>query len=293
MHTDRIGSVIAETNADGDVLNKFAFSPFGESSSVSASNFGYTGQRYDSEIGLYNYKMRYYSPSIGRFLQPDPLGYDSGDLNLYAYVGNDAANLADPMGLAAVCPYANQYQPNSQGALNNLYQQLVNLATAYPGNYPLLSQALSFFNSNPNFAPTLLANSGLNPITADRTTYFTQGQSSAQPINVSSTINLNPALYVQLDPNTNISPLEALAHEIGHAYYNANMANPAPYLVDPSTYSNLQNLHPEEINSYALENELRSAFNLSARPNVYSNSFVSISQGSLSGPFAGYPILRK
>jgi RHS repeat-associated protein len=102
LHTDRIGSVIAETNASGALLNKFSFSPFGESSSVSSSNFGYTGQRYDSEIGLYNYKMRYYSPSIGRFLQPDPLGYDGGDLNLYAYVGNDALNATDPMGLATL-----------------------------------------------------------------------------------------------------------------------------------------------------------------------------------------------
>jgi len=99
LHTDRIGSVIAETNASGAVLNKFTYSPFGETSSISASNFGYTGQRYDSEIGLYNYKARYYSPSIGRFLQPDPLGYAAGDLNLYSYVGNDGLNSADPMGL--------------------------------------------------------------------------------------------------------------------------------------------------------------------------------------------------
>lgn len=89
LHADRIGSVIAETDSSGAVLNKFAFSPFGESSAVSSSNFGFTGQRYDSEIGLYNYKMRYYSPSIGRFLQPDPIGFAGGDLNLYAYCGNN------------------------------------------------------------------------------------------------------------------------------------------------------------------------------------------------------------
>jgi RHS repeat-associated protein len=110
---DRIGSVIAETDASGAVLNKFAFSPFGESSSVSSSNLGYTGQRFDSEVGLYNYKMRYYSPSIGRFLQPDPLGYDGGDLNLYSYVGNDVLNATDSMGLqAAASSYS--YTGNGQ-----------------------------------------------------------------------------------------------------------------------------------------------------------------------------------
>jgi RHS repeat-associated protein len=82
------------------VVNKFAFSPFGETGSISASGFGYTGQRYDAEIGLYNYKARYYAPAIGRFLQPDPIG-TAGGMNLYSYVGNDAVNLTDALGLEA------------------------------------------------------------------------------------------------------------------------------------------------------------------------------------------------
>jgi hypothetical protein len=35
-------------------------------------------------------------------LQPDPLGYAGGDLNLYSYVGNDGANLVDPLGLSNI-----------------------------------------------------------------------------------------------------------------------------------------------------------------------------------------------
>jgi hypothetical protein len=38
-----------------------------------------------------------YSPALGRFLQPDPIGYAGGS-NLYAYVGNDPVNLTDPHG---------------------------------------------------------------------------------------------------------------------------------------------------------------------------------------------------
>lgn len=71
---------------------------FGETSSLTGTPFGYTGQRYDSEIGAYYYKARYYSPSMGRFLQADPIGFDAGDMNLYAYVGNDAMNATDPFG---------------------------------------------------------------------------------------------------------------------------------------------------------------------------------------------------
>jgi len=46
------------------------------------------------------YKSRYYSPIIGRFLQPDDIGYEDG-LNLYAYVDSKPINFVDPYGLAS------------------------------------------------------------------------------------------------------------------------------------------------------------------------------------------------
>ena len=100
LHHDRLGSVIARTDASGAVLNRYKYGIFGETPGLTGTPFGYTGQRYDSEVGLYNYKARNYSPSIGRFLQPDSIGFDAGDMNLYAYVGNDAINLISCRNLA-------------------------------------------------------------------------------------------------------------------------------------------------------------------------------------------------
>jgi RHS repeat-associated protein len=56
--------------------------------------------RLDAETGLYYDRARFYSSSLGRFLQTDPVGY-AADLNLYAYVGNDPTDKTDPSGNCA------------------------------------------------------------------------------------------------------------------------------------------------------------------------------------------------
>ncbi|MDJ0944579.1 MAG: RHS repeat-associated core domain-containing protein, partial [Kiloniellales bacterium] len=62
--------------------------------------FRYAGQRYDAETKLIYMRARYYSVAIGRFLSPDPIGYEDG-FNLYTYAANSPLNFIDPTGLLA------------------------------------------------------------------------------------------------------------------------------------------------------------------------------------------------
>lgn len=98
--TDEQGSVAATANASGVVGAAYSYSTFGEpgGGTWTGSRFRYTGQIGLPDIGLYHYKTRVYDPSVGRFLQVDPIGY-AGGLNLYAYVANDPSNSTDPLGL--------------------------------------------------------------------------------------------------------------------------------------------------------------------------------------------------
>lgn len=127
-HGNHQSSVIAQTNASGGIVNRYKYSPFGESPSMTGTIHGYTGQRYESESGLYYYKLRYYSPKLGRFLQPDPIGFGDG-LNLYIYAHNDGLNRSDSFGLKSPPPGNIGFTPllNGNGILDLFKPGIENL----------------------------------------------------------------------------------------------------------------------------------------------------------------------
>jgi RHS repeat-associated protein len=101
-HADGLGSIVSITDGAKNIIQTYAYDSFGGITPTTAfrNSFTYTGREYDEETGLYFYRARYYDPKLGRFLNPDPIGFAGGDTNLYAYVKNNPINYSDPEGLA-------------------------------------------------------------------------------------------------------------------------------------------------------------------------------------------------
>lgn len=62
--------------------------------------FGFAGGLWDQETGLVRFGYRDYDPVTGRWTARDPLLFDGGQQNLYAYADSDVVNKRDPTGLA-------------------------------------------------------------------------------------------------------------------------------------------------------------------------------------------------
>jgi len=100
---EALGSAVALADSAGLVQTEYNYEPFGRTTATGPSStnpFQFTARENDG-TGLYYYRARYYHPALQRFTSEDPIGLKAGDINFYAYVGNNPIKLTDPLGLQA------------------------------------------------------------------------------------------------------------------------------------------------------------------------------------------------
>ena len=105
---DQVGRPQVVTNAAQAVVWSAQNWSFTRNVTVSSSaplNLGFPGQYFDEETGLWNNGFRDYDPTLGRYVESDPLGLKGG-INTYAYVGGSPLLNTDPLGLICIPPWA-------------------------------------------------------------------------------------------------------------------------------------------------------------------------------------------
>ena len=85
--TDANKNIAELTDASGNVIAHYEYSPFGQQTKATGSYAGsnpfrFSSEYYDAETGLVYYNYRYYDATLGRWLSRDPIG-ESGGYSLY------------------------------------------------------------------------------------------------------------------------------------------------------------------------------------------------------------------
>ncbi|WP_353390254.1 RHS repeat domain-containing protein, partial [Halopseudomonas sabulinigri] len=119
MHTDHLGSVVAVTDNQGRILERFSYDAWGKRRNLDgtddsaydlqgqgllpalSTHHGFTGHEMLDEMSLVHMNGRLYDPLIARFVSADPNIdglYTTQGLNSYTYVHNNPLNKTDPSG---------------------------------------------------------------------------------------------------------------------------------------------------------------------------------------------------
>ena len=103
FNEDGLGSVTSIADSTGSIVQSYTYGSFGRTTASGSlvNSLQFASREFDSEIGLYFNRARYFDPASGRFLSEDPLGLRLGG-DRYVYVSNAPTDATDPSGLCKI-----------------------------------------------------------------------------------------------------------------------------------------------------------------------------------------------
>jgi RHS repeat-associated protein len=282
-------NVVALTNNSGVVQERYTYSSFGKLNVFDASftpkstsSLGltrtFTGQTYDIETGLMLYRNRVYHPTLGRFIQRDPIGYGAGDVNLMRYVGNKISVFTDFLGLqnpAGIKDFSENYtkllkaqKAECSRKLSDEEKKFINFVlgcTMSGVSDDLINKTLdriTYWNYGQlGYSMNPIVNSALNggagAITMGNNIYYNIGQYPSIGNNL--TLQCHECVHsCQVQQSGLITSLWLLSYLDANASGWANSTSGSGY--DNNSY---------EIEAYAIEEAVRQA--MLKNPNLYNN----------------------
>jgi RHS repeat-associated protein len=242
-HTDRHGNVTALLDDSGAVIEKYSYDVFGQpaitdgngngrSQSAYGNRFMFQGREYFPELGLYDFRHRFYDPFIGRFIQTDATGFDAGDMNLFRYCGDDPVDKTDPMGLAAV-PHMGYYD---QPLFLSDYFRPQTTALAMGVIVPVGS-AKEWNETKPELMKDPVMRKIINRLERpDVIVYLVRTNDrlgAGATFDKGYRVFWNPYSAVRGKDGTKLSPAMALGHELDHVH--EALTNPSGYITNYKT----------------------------------------------------------
>ncbi len=240
--------------------------------SLDMSSDRFTGKPYSSSIGLYYDLHRWYDPSIGRFISPDPKhGHLSNpqSLNLYIYVVDRPTSLTDPTG-AAWCPGGDTCeggynllndQPYSQEQIDSIQDPHIREMCA---DNPLFCRGMGYIQDDQS--------GGSLPTTGDTSSPGGPGSGSAgsgEPASTTVTVQQGETPSIQVD--TNIETIDPQTIRFTQDSVSRRFSD-GRYLVDTANDLRTGRLSSEDIPSirvvdfegklYSLDNRRLVAFQM-------------------------------
>ncbi len=110
--TDHLGSVRLVVDAStGQIAQRLDYDAFGRvlrDTNPGFQPFGFAAGFYDPDTGLVRFGSRDYDAEVGRWTAKDPIRFEGGDANLYAYLLGDPMNGTDPSGLKPGDKYSSE-----------------------------------------------------------------------------------------------------------------------------------------------------------------------------------------
>ncbi|GAP66772.1 RHS repeat-associated core domain protein [Mizugakiibacter sediminis] len=253
-HTDALGSPVAVTDANRNVIERTRYAPYGDTLNRPLHEGpGYTGHVTDATTGLIYMQQRYYDPTLGLFLSVDPVAVDGKigtNFNRYWYANENPYRFTDPDGRRIVVNGTDDFKKKAQADIKKIAEGR--------GGKVLVEK--------------LEATKNIILITQDsnhdgNSTQASEGPSLNGGLGKGSTVSYDPESKVGgKDANgSRVRPAYVgLAHELGHARaidigrQSYDMGSGKPGTTPPS-----------EIHSMANENMVRQEQNLPVRPSYY------------------------